>query len=295
MGIAHARNERGFPRASVTCDQCGYQDAIPAGVERARSVTSAEREVLTGQVMRKLTARGWTAIKGVLRCPSCEAARKVKGNSNEGGTVRREILRRSEASPVEAVPAEAEPTTAIAAALIAAKRPKLSLNLGAAAPVSDAVEIPQAPSEPNGRQKRLIILALEDAYDDTAKNYRKGRSDQTVAAECGDGISPEWVAQIRDEMFGPAGPQIDAASLHKALAEIQRGQADAKAEMQRQSDALTGLTTDILAAKVGLQALQDRLARYGTHRREAAKAFESLELRVSEIARQIAEVTGKAV
>lgn len=55
------------------------------------------------------------------------------------------------------------------------------------------------------KQKRLIILALEDAYDDTEKRYSGGSTDKTVAEELGGGIMPGWVAEIREELFGPAG------------------------------------------------------------------------------------------
>jgi hypothetical protein len=59
--------------------------------------------------------------------------------------------------------------------------------------------------QPTSKQKRLIILALEDAYDDTVKRYRGGATDKTISKELGDGVMPGWVSEIREELFGPAG------------------------------------------------------------------------------------------
>lgn len=55
------------------------------------------------------------------------------------------------------------------------------------------------------KQKRLIILALEDAYDDTEKRYKGDYTDKSLAAEIGSEIMPGWVSEIREEFFGPAG------------------------------------------------------------------------------------------
>ena len=54
-------------------------------------------------------------------------------------------------------------------------------------------------------QKRLIILALEDAYDAAAGKYIGRATDKTLAEDLGAGIMPGWVADLREEFFGPAG------------------------------------------------------------------------------------------
>lgn len=59
--------------------------------------------------------------------------------------------------------------------------------------------------KPDGKQKRLIIMALEDAYDDVKKCYRGQETDKTVAESLGNGVMPGWVTAIREDMFGPAG------------------------------------------------------------------------------------------
>lgn len=77
-----------------------------------------------------------------------------------------------------------------------------------------AVKTTQAKSavrEPDKMQRRLIIQALEDAYDDQKQCYRSDSTDTSVAADLGSGILPGWVSQVRDELFGPAGNEEIAA------------------------------------------------------------------------------------
>ena len=59
--------------------------------------------------------------------------------------------------------------------------------------------------QPTQKQIRLIILALEDAYDDAAKRYKGQHTDKSIAVDLGDGIMPAWVAEQREKLFGPAG------------------------------------------------------------------------------------------
>ncbi|REF69937.1 hypothetical protein [Paracoccus versutus] len=68
------------------------------------------------------------------------------------------------------------------------------------------------PPEASREQKRLIIMALEEAYDVSAQRYRGGQTDATLASELGNGIRAGWVAEKREELFGPAGgnEEIDA-------------------------------------------------------------------------------------
>lgn len=68
-------------------------------------------------------------------------------------------------------------------------------------PASNVADI----RKPDGKQMRLIIMALEDAYDDVKKCYRGQETDKTVAEGIGGGVMPGWVTAIREDMFGPAG------------------------------------------------------------------------------------------
>ena len=75
--------------------------------------------------------------------------------------------------------------------------------------------------KPTGKQERLIILALEDAYDDEAKRYRGDATDRSVAESLSDGIMPGWVADTRERLFGPAGNE-EADNLREAITSLER-------------------------------------------------------------------------
>lgn len=64
-------------------------------------------------------------------------------------------------------------------------------------------ESTEALRQPSPKQKREIIGLLEVVYDDEAKRYRDGESDKSVADAIGGGVLWGWVAQIRDDLFGP--------------------------------------------------------------------------------------------
>lgn len=54
--------------------------------------------------------------------------------------------------------------------------------------------------------RRMIYLALEDAYSEAGRRYKQGHNDATVAkvAECHENA----VAKVREEFFGPAEPPL---------------------------------------------------------------------------------------
>lgn len=96
--------------------------------------------------------------------------------------------------------------------------------------------------QPDGKQKRLIVMALEDAYDDAAKRYKGKATDRSVAEDIGGGIMPGWVASIREELFGPAGneeAETIRAEIAKAKDETRRLIETFAAEQNKKLDALT--------------------------------------------------------
>lgn len=61
------------------------------------------------------------------------------------------------------------------------------------------------PRQPSREQKRQIITLLNDVYDIKAGRYTGGETDKTVADAIGGGVMFGWVAQIREDLFGPDG------------------------------------------------------------------------------------------
>lgn len=68
--ISGVRDDRGFPKARCTCDECGFSLVVAAAQPKRSG------EINTGQALRKLQAAGWSLIKKKLRCPDCEARRR---------------------------------------------------------------------------------------------------------------------------------------------------------------------------------------------------------------------------
>lgn len=73
----------------------------------------------------------------------------------------------------------------------------------------------QTPREPTREQKREIDDLLRDVYDIDAGCYRQGDTDETVAA--GLEVMPGWVAQIREDRFGPDGGNQEMSEIEEAL------------------------------------------------------------------------------
>lgn len=76
----------------------------------------------------------------------------------------------------------------------------------------------EAPREPTRAEKREIMDLLETVYDVEAEHYKAGDTDETVADVLG--VMPGWVAQIREEFFGPDGGNEDIERLEREVAEV---------------------------------------------------------------------------
>lgn len=68
--------------------------------------------------------------------------------------------------------------------------------------------------------KRDILSWLEECYDEKNARYKDGFSDETVAKETG--AAPKFVAQLREEFYGPMGEPEELARLRTEFAEFNR-------------------------------------------------------------------------
>lgn len=80
MTITAIKGNRGQEMALCACDVCSAEETVPASHGNSDHFVrgGAARLVLRtpAQAVTKLRAKGWTEIKGKLRCPRCEAKRK---------------------------------------------------------------------------------------------------------------------------------------------------------------------------------------------------------------------------
>ena len=70
--------------------------------------------------------------------------------------------------------------------------------------------------QPTRNQKRDITLLLNDVYDVENQHYKQAETDKSVAETLGDGVMWGWVAQIREDMFGPDGNEADMLTVGEA-------------------------------------------------------------------------------
>lgn len=104
--------------------------------------------------------------------------------------------------------------------------------------------------QPTQKQKREIVLLLDEVYDPEAKRYKGGDTDETVA-DVLDGVMPGWVAEIREEFFGPDGGNHDmqalAGEVEAMLAEIGAARARGEAFL-KECEKLQGQLGEVRAA-----------------------------------------------
>lgn len=159
------------PTAEVLCDDCGFRELVRADYERR---SSGHYELNEGQVVRKLTSKGWTMIRKTLRCPTCENARRLTDKPKKETTV----------NNVLTIPATEDLR------------------------------------QPTRDQKRVIIALLGEVYDTKACRYTGGETDKTVAETIGGGVMLGWVAQIREDLFGPDGGNDELIELRAEVSAV---------------------------------------------------------------------------
>ena len=71
------------------------------------------------------------------------------------------------------------------------------------------------------KNKRIVIAALEDYYDDVASAYREGKSDKGVATELD--LAEGFVQEVREELFGSIKPPSEMQALLTEMVELQMG------------------------------------------------------------------------
>lgn len=109
-----------------------------------------------------------------------------------------------------------------------------------------AVKQQEKPAEvraPTPKQKREIIGILELVYDDERKRYKDGESDKTVADAIGGGVLWGWVAQIREDLFGPDTRNQEIEAIRESIKAL---------DMQ-----ITSLAVEITGMRDALGALQE--------------------------------------
>ena len=193
--IEAVRSGKGQPRVNVICDVCNRGETIPCDYERVGGGQPGKPN--EGQALRKMEGKGWSLVKGKLHCATCEARRKAASAKGLSGR-----------------------SLELATALIPTNEmPPLNLTVESE-PMGETKD--NGLRRPTGAQKRQIIGLLEDAYDDDAKRYRNpSDNDKVIAETVGGGCMWGWVAEIREELFGPDTRNAEIELIRKALDKLE--------------------------------------------------------------------------
>ncbi|WP_147405737.1 hypothetical protein [Cereibacter sphaeroides] len=92
--------------------------------------------------------------------------------------------------------------------------------------------------QPTREQKREIVAMLDMAYDTAAGRYRGADTDKTIAETIGPNIMPGWVAEIREDLYGPAGENDEMQAIREELGKLQRDTEAAVAGLVKRLDAI---------------------------------------------------------
>lgn len=79
------------------------------------------------------------------------------------------------------------------------------------------------------KNKRTVIIALEDYFDEAARQYRNGQSDDKVAEELG--LAPAFVAMVREEFFGKLAEPSEVQAMRSEVAALEKSVAGIKARL----------------------------------------------------------------
>lgn len=211
--IPHGENRN--PMARLVCDDCQKGEVVPCRYTGSASKGTGGPDM--GQAHKKATGKGWSIVKGKIHCPSCTAKRKAAAAPQKWI---KDAIGKHEA---EATMSKIEDKNEVS---------------------SNSIR------KPTPKQERLIILALEDAYDDQAKRYRGNATDKAIADELGDGVLFGWVAEVRERLFGPSGGNEEIDAIRAAIEAAQSKVEAAKVEIDKELAALRK-RLDAVCAAVG--------------------------------------------
>lgn len=112
---------------------------------------------------------------------------------------------------------------------------------------------------PTREQKRQIIDLLGACYDTGRSCYKGCETDKTVAETLGGGVMPGWVADLREELYGPAGENEEMAALATEVNDWLTKGAEALRAYRAAMEAADGRAKALIACTEQVSNLSRRL------------------------------------
>ena len=92
--------------------------------------------------------------------------------------------------------------------------------------------------QPSIEQRRQIVEMLVIAYDGKAQRYKGHDTDKTVAEALGNNVMPGWVAEIREQNFGPACGNEEIEAIRAEIVALEKQTAEKMAAIKKRIDAV---------------------------------------------------------
>ena len=119
---------------------------------------------------------------------------------------------------------------------------------------SQTVEVPRE-RPPTRDERRIVIVKMQEIYVSEAVGYRDDWSDEKVAKDMG--VPQAWVAQIRDDVFGPLDINEQATKIINEAREL----AMVISTLVQNADAMKKQLDPLLDRAVVLEDTLKRLAK----------------------------------
>lgn len=117
-------------------------------------------------------------------------------------------------------------------------------------PNTTELKVSSKPREMTRADRRRIFREIDDSYDEAGNAYVLDVTDQSIADKLK--VPRAWVAQVREESFGPAGPDPAILKIESALKDLQSRQAKVESDAMQLFERATkiGEQAEALAAEL---------------------------------------------
>ena len=194
----------------LDCNRCGSEGLVPAkGMKNTRD--GGDERYVAG----KLRDAGWD-VGNNLKKPICAEC------------VRKDEKRRADARATRPVLTVVQPEPSMTSVV----------NQSTPAPITQDVRAPSP------AQRRVILAKLDDHYDLDHQRYRPGFSDQRLGRDLN--FPHKWVADLREQIYGPALPP-EIAAIIPDIERLDDRLKEAEQKAQRVHDEIATIKKDLAA------------------------------------------------
>lgn len=118
--------------------------------------------------------------------------------------------------------------------------------------------LPKAKAKPpatmTSASRRTIFRELDSCYSEDRLRYKPGFTDTTIATKLE--LPVEWITKVREENFGPAGPDPEIAKLESDMAELAKKVSAAEVQAMTAAETAENLGKSLATLSRRLEALK---------------------------------------